>query len=139
MKRYLFYILILITLPLIFAACEDKIETYSSMDRVYFSQSDNDGQPDSLYINLKEYTSEGIVYVNDSVIQVPLKVLGTVSSVDRTVSVVQADVNSYSWIKRRLWDKLKQYQAPILLLRIASFRPIMRWVMQILGSRTQMH
>lgn len=108
MKKYLFFILAV--LPLLFAACsEEKVDLFSSVDRVYFVQDDKESgsnkfQDDSIYINLKKY-GETIEYVDDSLISIPIRILGLVSDVDRPVSVIQANTNIAYDLTKKLWEK----------------------------------
>ncbi|MDU1891657.1 MAG: hypothetical protein E6767_13295 [Dysgonomonas sp.] len=81
MKKYIFLLAILTSL-IFFVSCEeDKLDTYSVENNVYFIHAN-----DSIVINLKGMESGNFVYKTDSIFRIPVRIMGKVSDVDRNIS-----------------------------------------------------
>lgn len=89
MKKYILLFTILVSF---FYSCEhEKLDTYESVDRVYFDQNNKTNPlPDSMYINLITRDGE-IAFLDETEVEIPVKLMGMLSETDRKFSVIQAD------------------------------------------------
>lgn len=82
-------ILFFIVSVLLLACSEEEVANYSSSDRIYFN---NKSEPDSVIVNLK--AADKPVYVDDTIIRIPVRLLGYSSNVDRAFTAEALDAST---------------------------------------------